>query len=344
LILMNDIMGNKKKFKKKVSFLFSIILFLLVIYILSFVFDPAMQVNRAFPWLEPSLINQSDRIEIYGIHGMVILQRRNNVWHYLADQGDHYRELPLKQIRVEELFRALSLSYPYSYQANSMEAEIRLGLTEANASRIIVYGGTGLPLLDLLLGTADIFAREVYFRRAGRNEIYRGEDRLTIFTDSHSAFWLDLRLFPSEPDGRVFFGSAAHLPLGIGIDQVQQAEIVLPNGAGSFALFKMGSIWLISGEGGGMADPAIVESWFRSVFNAEGDDVSFNDLSFNTLPEIDGSITLWLGDNSVRSIQIGSKGEGNFRAAVTGENNLVYLLSEWTVDRLFCDSAFFSGF
>jgi len=316
----------------KTAVLSALIAVLSLIYILTFVFDPRKQERNAFALLDPKLLNLADRIEIFGASGgntgeEIVLIRRNNIWFFQAGLSYHPEwysdsipsELPVKQSRVDDLLAILSRKDIYPQRAATIEGRERLGLIEGYASRIIVRGGAGLPLLDLLIGTADALNRSVYFRMADRNEIHSGEDRFTIFTESRPNSWYDLRLFPPESN--------------LMVESVQHVEVTLP-GNNSFFLRRGGGSWIIPGNESAELDNIKVEAWLRSVLEAEGED-------FGELLPTEGGITLGFGDGTIRIMQFSSADENKRRNVTVSGSPLTYILSEWTVNRLFRESSYF---
>jgi len=302
-------------YKKKLILLSTLVATLATVYILTFVFDPQRRHDRAFSWLESRLHSLVDRIELSGPAGDTVLIRRNDIW-VLGAWGVEY---PVRQQRVQDLFAALSRRDVYTLRSTSLEARESLGLTPGSASRILVRGGAGLPLLDLLIGIGGALGREVYLARADAREIYSGEDRFTAFTDSGPLFWLDFRLFAG--------GRTAAM--------VQQAEVAFAGTA--YILRRSGGGWELQGdETADLVNPR-VEAWLRTVLEAEGEDFSAQAPSVT-----EGSITLWFGDGTVRSIQIGPpEDEENHRRAAVSGSPLVYVLSAWTVERLFREGSHF---
>ena len=332
-------------YKKKAIFLSALIAVLALAYVLSFIFDPQRQSRDSFAWLDPGLLVMADRIEIYGgihaddihadgihadgihadgIHAedSIIFSRKNNVWVISSGATDY----PIKQGRVEDLLTALSRKGLYPLRAASAEARERLGLVEGIASRIIIRGGAGSPLLDLLIGTGDSLGQGVYLRRQDKSEIHSGEDRFTLYTDSGPGAWYNLRLFPP-----------------IDLSAVQQAEITLPmkedeeGDINTFVLRRLGEGWIIPGNNSVVLDTIRVETWLRSVLEAEG--ASFGG---EAPAYVDGRINLRLGDGSSQIIQIGPGDKEKRRSAVVSESSLVYVLPEFTTNRLFRENSYFT--
>jgi len=314
-------MTKKLTYNKRIVFLSALVVALAIAYILTFVLDPENRRPAAFAWLESSYFDMADRIEIYGVNGDTELVRKNNAW-FLSTGAAEY---PVKQGRVEDLLAALSRKDVYPLRASSQEARQRLGLTEDSASRLIVRGGAGLPLLDLLIGRAAALGSEIYLRRGGWNEIYSGEDRFTLFTDSSPVSWYDLRLFPAPESGGLPYS----------IDSVQQADIVL-SGSGAYALRRRGAGWIIQGDESAVLDNTRVDAWLRSILEAEGDTFSEIDINF-----VDASVTLWFGDGTSRTIQVSIPDDENYRKATVSGSPYIYILAEWNYDRLFRESSYF---
>ncbi|MCL2381846.1 MAG: hypothetical protein FWC64_09700 [Treponema sp.] len=321
-------------YRRKLVFLSALAGALALVYALTLVFDPDRRHGRAFAWLDhPGLHYLADRIEISGPAGTTVLVRRNDVW-VLSDPGaggaeggpgGAWQGFPVRQQRVQDLFAALSRREAYTLRANSLEARERLGLSIGSASRIVVRGGPGLPLVDLLIGYGGAVGREVYLARAYEREIYSGDDRFSLFTDSGPGFWLDFRLFAASY-------SAA---------MVQQAEFAFapPGGAPpvSYVLRRDGGGWVLQGNESAALVNARVEAWLRAVLEAEGEG-----LGTEAPPAIEASVTLWFGDGTARTIQVGpAEGGEGYRRAVVSPSPLVYVLSPWTVDRLFRKSGDF---
>jgi len=314
-------MTIKFAYNKKIVILSALAAALAIIYILTFVLDPANRRGTAFAWLDPSYFDMADRIEIYGINGNTELVRRNNVWFFSTGMAEY----PVKQGRVEDLFAALSRKDSYPQRASSQEARQRLGLTEDSASRIIVRGGAGLALLDLLIGRAAALGSEIYLRRGGWNEIYSGEDRFTLFTDSSPVSWYDLRFFPTSENGLAPYT----------IEAVQQADI-RPSDGEAFALRRRGAGWIIVGDESAVLDTTRVDAWIRSVLEAEG--VDFIDGGFEPAGE---SITLWFGDGTSRTIQVGYVNSQNDLGARITDSPYTYIIEERNLNLLFRESSYF---
>jgi len=309
-------------YRKKLIALSTTAIILAVAYILTFVFAPDRRHDRSFAWLETRLHPLADRIEIFGAAGNSVLIRRNDVW-FLSAWG---LEFPVRQERVQDLFAALSRRDAYALRSTSLDARHPLGLSLEDASRILVRGGIGLPLLDLLIGIDGAVGREVYLSRADEREIFSGEDRFTFFADSGPMFWLDLRLFAGGGVPRT-------------IAMVQQAELTFaPPDAPpfSYTLRRSGGGWVLQGdERADLASPR-VESWLRAVLEAEGADFGAQAPS-----AIEGNITLWFGDGTARSIYVGPPEDGFYRSAAVSDSALAYMLSPHTVERLFRESSDF---
>ena len=314
-------------YKKKVTLLSALVAVLALIYILTLVFDPENRGSAAFALLDPSLLVMADGLEISGPEGRTVLKRRNNVWFISGDTG----EFPAKQDRVADLFDLLSRRKNYPVRASSSEGIERLALTEESAFRIVVRGGAGLPLLDLLIGGADALGREVYLRRAPWNQIYSSEDSFSFFINLKANSWYDLRLFPAE----------------LSVDSIQQVEVSFPDE--SYILRRSGRGWIIPGKENAALDTNRVEAFLKRLLEAEADSFAVS------APEtIEGRITIQFGNGTTRSLQTGPltepsaepAGPGsppaqNDRYATVSGSSYFYVLSGRTFNNLFRASSFY---
>ena len=308
-------------YKNKVMLLSILITFLAIIYVLSFVFDPGGSREKTFAWLNSEHLLLADGIEISGAGGLTTLKRINNVWVFSGASGD----LPVKQDKVNDLFALLTKKNVYSISSANHEAMEKLGLLDENASRITIRGGAGLPLLDLIIGVSDALGREIYLGIAGRSEICLAEDGYSYFTEAKPSSWYDLRLLSNVlPQGSA--------PLTTSM--VQQVEVTA--GEKANVLRRGGRGWLIPGNESLQLDAGRIEAWLRLVLEAEGEDFDFaagEVQAMETLMEtlMDGSITLYLGDGSSRTIQIWEsiENENTYKCVVSG-SPLIYILSDRT--------------
>ena len=319
-------------FKKKAVILSALLFVLALVYILTLIFDPERQSRHDFAWLNPSLLDMADGIEITGSGGTIVLNRKNNIWVSPGVYFDDTADYPVKQGRVDDILAMLSRKGSFPVRAASPQARESLGVSDENASRILVRGGRGLPLLDLLVGSGDVLGKEVYLRRAGKNEIYSGEDRFSYYTESNPVSWYDLRLFPP----------GARTNANLSVEEVQQADITFfATGEASslprvLTLRRSGRDWVMPGNESFELDYAKVEAWLRSVLEAEAEDFTHNEPAV-----VEGNITLWLGDGSAITLNMGPEdAEKRRNASVTGLS-FAFVVSEWTANRLFRERDYF---
>jgi len=300
-------------YKKKVTFLSALVAVLALLYILTLVFDPENRGGAAFALLDPSLLVMADGLEISGLEGRTVLKRRNDVWFISGGTGD----FPANQDRVADLFDILSRKENYPVRASSSEGLERLALTEESASRIVVRGGAGLPLLDLLIGGADALGREVYLRRAPWNQIYSAEDSFSFFINLKANSWYDLRLFTEAS-----------------VDSIQQVEVSLPDE--SYILRRSGRGWIIPGKENAALDANRVEAFLKRLLEVEADNFAVS------APEtIEGRITIQFGNGTTSSLEAGPLTEQNDRHATVSGSSYLYVLSGRTFNNLFRSSSFY---
>jgi hypothetical protein len=328
-------------FKKKLTILLALTGVLGVIYGGTLIFDPERVTTRdaSYRWLDPELADRVDRIEISRPGGeSLALVRKSGGW-FVARESVEY---PAKEGRVEDLLRFFTTRASFPLRAASAASHERFGLTEGEASRIVLRAGVGSsPLLDLLAGKGDALGQEVYLRRNNQDEVRSGEDRISSYLNSAPSSWYMLRLFPETG-----------APLGI--DTVQSLTVSLPpdpdsdgNGegagkAGTYTLKRDGSNWVREADGTVLDKPK-VESYIRAVIEAEGEDfIPDMEPGDPVFTGGEGSVILSLGDGSTRFIRLGPALESGSRSAAVSGSPYVYALATWTVNRIFRDAAEFA--
>jgi len=316
-------------YNKKFTVLSGIIAFLVIVYILTIIFDPERRGARsaAYSWLEPGQKEQITGITIAQSDETITLVRNGGKW-FVSNNGKDY---PARDIRIEDFIAALSKRAPYPVRSSSASAHERLSLTENNAVRVTVTAGAGLPLLSLLIGQADLTGQSVYLRKQGQNEVRSGEDIFTSYTNATLTSWYNLRLFPETENGRL---TAAN---------VQRLTVYLPKNRGEDGppqiFTRQGKAWTFNIE---LANPDMgkVDAYIRDILNTSGE--NFNDYVTPSDPMFnDSRIVLELGDGSIRTLRFGPPDEnGELYAAVSG-SDWVYTIPGWASDRLFVDTGFF---
>jgi hypothetical protein len=323
-------------YKKKLIVLSTLVAFLALVYLITLFFDPERVSSRsaAFLWLDPKLQDQADGIEVAKAGEWdkpQKLVRRGSNWYTLIDEA----EFPAKNARVEDLFRVLAARDIYPVRGSDASSHERLGLSENRAGRILVTGGAGLPLLDLLIGDSDAAGREVYMRKNGQNEFRSGEDKLSAYINGAETSWYRLGLFsesPTPPDAALVQRIMATPPP----PEESEADGAVPE---PLVITRRGSGWSIEGMDDETVDTQRVDSYLRGILDAEGDNF-IPGQSAATAGFSDGRILLELGNGSTLTINMGILSE-NRKAATASGSPYVYSLADWTVSRLFREKSYF---
>jgi hypothetical protein len=326
-------------YKKKLIALSCLVGFLAVVYLIALFFDPERVSSRsaAFLWLDPKFQDQADGIELSKAgewDNPLKLVRRGSNWYALIGEA----EFPAKNARVEDLFRALTARDAYPVRGSDAASHERLGLAENRAGRILVTGGAGLPLLDLLVGDSDAAGREVYMRKNGQNEFRSGEDKLSAYINGAETSWHRLGLFsesPSPPDAALVQRITVNSPPPENAEGEEAAAPPEP-----VVITRSGSGWSIEGMDDEAVDTQRVDSYLRGILDAEGD-AFMPGLSAAAAGFNDGRIVLDLGNGSSLVIAMGILPE-NQKAATASGSPYVYALADWTVTRLFREKSWFA--
>jgi hypothetical protein len=309
-------------YKKKLIILAALTGILAILYGFTLFFDPERvnERNASFSWLPGAARDDADRIEVSRPGGEpLVLVRKNDLWFALTETGF---ELPVKQGRIDDIFRILTARGAFPLRGSASSSHEGLGLALGGASRLIIRGGAGVPLLDLLIGGDDSSGREVFLRKNGENDFRSGERLIATYINGNDTAWYDLRLFHDDPSA-----------------MVQRVRVSPPKGTegvGDFAVAKSGGAWVFEGSAD-IPDGSKVDAWIKGIFEAQGD-------SFISPTEggelAAGRMILELGDGSVRTIQAGEAlpedgGTEQRPVSVSGVPYL-FVVSQWTLqNRLF---------
>ncbi|MDR2194657.1 MAG: DUF4340 domain-containing protein [Treponema sp.] len=314
-------------YKTKVTILSAIVAGLAVVYAGSLIFDPD-RVNTqdaAYAWLDAKNIPRVDGIELKSVNGGVTLVRKNAAW-FVSVDGQEY---PAKPQRAEDVLSLLSKKDAYPVRGTEAASHERLGLLEDTAARITVRGGAGaVPFLDLLIGNTDASGNEVYLRKAGNNEARSGSLSISNYVSSAKTAWYNLRLFP-ETD--TFTADDVQRVIAT-IPPDDTADGMLPSAPPTpvtLTFARTNGGWTVNGQ---EADAPKVESYIRSILDAEGDDFVTGETAASLS---DGRIVLEFGNGTSRVISVGALLDTNNRNAAVSGSPYVYSLAGWVINRLF---------
>jgi hypothetical protein len=301
-------------YNKKLTILSSLVGVLAIVYIGTLVFDPERMNTRdaAFAWLDAKSASQVSGIEISNSNGKINLIKKDGIW-FVENDG---REYPARDARVSDLISLLSKKDAYPVRGRESASFERLGLTEDKASRLIVRGENTV-FLDMFVGN-EAASGQVYLRKNGLNEARGGSDSLNLYIAGSKISWYNLRLFPETEK--------------LTADLVQGINVALPpldeeRAIVTFARVEGG--WTVDGES---VDTTRVESYVRSILDAEGED--FAATPFPT-DSAEGKIVIQLGNGTDRIINVSALSDVNKRNATVSSSGYVYTLSQWMLDRLF---------
>jgi len=330
-------------YKKKVIILGASAVFLALAYLITLFFDPSRinARNERFTWLPSGAREEADKIEISGgaVYGNEKLELvfRQGKWFALMNTSDGSQEVPVKQGRVDDIFRLLGTRGAFPRRGSSAASHKDLGLTfsggsdsSADAYRLVIRGGAGLPLLDLLIGQDDASGKEVFLRKNGENEFRSGDKLIGSYVKAERTSWYDLKMFDETP-----------------IEQVQRIRVNFSGYKGpedetplvgyiDYTITRSAENWLMEGNTTPL-DKEKTESWIRGILEAQGD----NFLPANNNLAAVAGIVMELGDGSSLRLRIGEAAEDGKNPAVSNKP-YVYSLPRWTVTRVLRERGFFN--
>ena len=315
-------------YKKKLFLLGSTAALLALVYALSLILDPARANarNERFTWLPAGFRDKTDRIEIFSNGEKIELVLKNGSWFALAESV----EVPAKQGRIDDLFRLLGSRGAFPRRGSNAKSHAELGLD--GSSRLVIRGGSGLPLLDLVVGKDDPSGKEVFLRKNGENEFRSGDKLIGTYINGENTAWFDMKLFEETSVAQVQ-RMLVHFFDYYGIGE-ELSEVPY----GDYSIVRNGESWFMDGV---ELDKDKTENWINAVLEAQGENVlPVNDelrSGFNNSAEI----RIELGDGSALDLQIEKAGEDGRSGALAGGKPYITVLSQWTVIRLLRNREFF---
>jgi len=311
-------------YKKKLKVLLSLIAALFVVYIASFIFDPQMAASRssAYVWLDAKLASRAVKIIINASGAAAELVKRNGQW-FVSHNGNEY---PARQTRVDDFISIFTKRSPWSVRSTSASSHERLGLNEDAASRVTIYG-ENTALLDILLGMEDSTGSEIYFRKAGQNEVRSGENKIAQYLSGSADAWYNLKFIPEADDGKLT------------VDRVQRLSVYTQE---QQIFSRKNKQWEASGFKVENLNQSFVSAYVETVLNSEGegfeDSILADDPMFGK-----NSITLEFDNGTVKTIRLSEPDEAGKRFVNVAGSAYVYSMSSWAAQRLFKTSVDFEA-
>jgi len=276
--------------------------------------------SSMYSWLDPKLASRTARIVMSADGNEIELVKKSNQW-FVLNNGIEY---PARQMRVEDFINIFTARSSWPVRSSSASTHSRFGLDQGQA-RVTIYG-ENTALLEVILGSDDIFRNETYFRKAGSNEVRSGSGAVKTYITGSVNGWYNLRLVPETENG------------SLDVSSVQKLSVYAPEGVQVFTRKNRG--WEISGIAVEKPDFSAVENYARAVLNTEGD--NFDDTISASDPMLDAiSIMLELGNGRVVTIRISVADESGRRYAHVAGKDYIYVIPTWAANRLFKDASSF---
>jgi hypothetical protein len=169
-------------------------------------------------------------------------------WSVVID-GQNFPAAQNKAERFFELASEAGISPPVT---ESRENWSLFALEDSAEKRIVFSGSAGKT--EILLGKEEEAGRGQYIRVAGSDAVYLVSQSLSYYAEQESAYWSELRIFPSAP------------PVQDIVAMEAEGRVEIPSGAAvvSWSFYKdrkpEGVLWLVEGEPERNLDQAKVDS------------------------------------------------------------------------------------
>ena len=319
-------------YKKKLILLGSTAALLALIYILTIVFDPVRTNarNERFTWLPSASREEADRIEIIRGGEKLELFLKGGAWYALLGAF----EIPVKQGRIDDLMRLLSTRGAFPRRGSTSASHAELGLD--GSCRLIIRGGAGIPLLDLLVGKEDPSGRGIFLRMNGENEFRSGDRLIGSYVLGETSSWLDMKLFEDKSVSLVQRVEVHYF------DYYGMGEEISSDPYMDYTITRSGEEWILNGIN---PNKDRAENWMRAILDVQGENIlavtnEINDELINIFYPA-ARITIELGDGSVLELQIEKPDEEGKSLALAGGKPYFFIFSQWTNMRLLRDRDFF---
>jgi len=308
------------KYKKKVTYLSSLIALLALLYAGSFVFnsEQSNKKNALYTWLDPKLAEKTDRIVITTEEQKIELIKKNENWFVLHNGGEY----PARRARIKDFISTFSSRSAWPVRASGASSLARFAL-EGETPRLSMYGGSSVNL-DIVFGNNDKTGREIYVRRYEGDEVRSGDNTFVSFINGTAASWYNLRFFPESENGE------------ISLDDVQRFSLY--NEGETVIITRSNRSWEVSGVNN--PDIKKIEDYINIVLSSEGDDF-LDSVSLNA-PELNHSrIVIEFGNGKISTIRISAADEDNRRFAHVSGSDYIYAIPLWVSARILKNASSF---
>ncbi|MDR2602194.1 MAG: hypothetical protein LBC53_07060 [Spirochaetaceae bacterium] len=321
------------KYKQKVYILSGTVVFLGLVYAITFLFDSQNKNARDsyYTWLSTKDAQAARSIKVSTMNDGLKearLEKRDAGW-VVINEGKEY---PAKIEFVDDLLKELSTSKPYPIRSRTEAAHEKLGVKEDAEKRIQIYGAEGIVLLDLLVGGTDTTGKK-YMRKNGLPEVRSGEDGLRSW-GTYLPGYYDLSIFPQNGEKKYTVQDVQRILIQpLPVDPASPADETFE----PWVLVRNGKEWRVEGKDDVKLDAVQAENYVRAVLDARADDFVFAETPFAEEAKdaaLSGGVSVQTGYGKEYRITVSpEKTDGKNMAVVTGRD-YVYSLSGWTVNQL----------
>ena len=210
-----------------------------------------------------------------------------------------------------------------------------LGLSAADASRLILSGAGGAKLCELTVGRQGTSGGS-YIRVGNGAEVFQTGEGLAGYLSSQRASWLDLRVLPRDvkPDAvmRISVQSSLPLPDGKGPSRIDYTLLKEKDSSGAMSWSLAPKEMRGADSVVGKLDQQAVGSLVSAVVGLEGTDIlPAGDAAATGLSAPAAQVTISLTDNRTFVIAVGSRTQAGQYPCVLKDAASAFLVAEWRI-------------
>ena len=305
-------------FQRKVIFLGSVLVVLLVALVLGMVFSPRGVEKREteallFPGVKASAVK---RIEVSDSNARIVLEKAS-AWS-LDISGIVF---PASQERAEALVRSVVSLNRGTLISRQRQPQESLGFGPQTSKHLALYGSAGELLCDLAVGKQGSVGRGVYLRVGQAPEVWQTGEDLTPYLTTDRTFWADLRVLPADVAGPAVMRISVSSRSGKTFTWTATRERDAQNR----------QRWVFAGRAEVPIKQEKVDAVVNAVTGLSGADFLTDAQDRSTFLNPSAVVVVSLTDNRTLSVLFGQKMADGRYPCMQEKGQFVYVVPDWQI-------------